>query len=109
MRRRQFIAGLVGAAAAYPLRVRAREDDGIRRIEVLLPAAAHDPEFQQWVDAFAQALRQLGWVAGRNVKIETHWATASANEIRKHAAELAALAPDVILAYGASTVGPLLQ
>ena len=81
----------------------------MRRIGVLLPAAADDAEFQTWVGAFLQALGQLGWTIGRNVRIDTRWATANAADIRKHAAELAALAPDVILAYGSSTVGPLLQ
>ncbi len=81
----------------------------MRRIGMLLPAAADDPEFQARVGAFLQGLAQLGWTIGRNVRIDTRWATANAADIRRHAAELAALAPDVILAHGASTVGPLLQ
>src|SRR5712691_10331237 len=81
----------------------------MRRIGMLLPAAADDPEYQARVGAFLQALALLGWTIGRNVRIDTRWATATAAEIRRHAAELAALAPDVILAHGASTVGPLLQ
>ena len=81
----------------------------MRRIGVLLPATADDPEFQARVGAFLQGLAQLGWTIGRNVRIDTRWATTNAAEIRRHAAELAALAPDVILAHGASTVGPLLQ
>jgi putative ABC transport system substrate-binding protein len=81
----------------------------MRRIGVLLPAAADDTEFQAWVGAFLQALALLGWTIGRNVRIDTRWATANVAEIRRHAAELVALAPDVILAHGASTVGPLLQ
>ena len=81
----------------------------MRRIGVLLPAAADDAEFQARVAAFLQGLAQLGWTIGRNVRIDTRWATANAAEIRRHAAELVALAPDVILATGASTVGPLLQ
>ena len=81
----------------------------MRRIGVLLPAAADDPEFQARVAAFLQGLELLGWTIGRNVRIDTRWATADAAEIRRHAAELVALAPDVILASGASTVGPLLQ
>ena len=81
----------------------------MRRIGVLLPAAADDAEFQARVGAFLQGLQQLDWTIGRNVRIDTRWATANAAEIRRHAAELAALAPDVILAHGASTVGPLLQ
>ena len=81
----------------------------MRRIGVLLPAAADDAEFQARVGAFLQGLALLGWTIGRNVRIDTRWATANAADIRRHAAELAALAPDVILAHGASTVGPLLQ
>ncbi len=81
----------------------------MRRIGVLLPAAADDSQFQTFVGAFLQALALLGWTIGRNVRIDTRWATTNAAEIRRHAAELTALAPDVILAHGASTVGPLLQ
>ncbi len=81
----------------------------MRRIGVLLPAAADDAEFQARIGAFLQGLALLGWTIGRNVRIDTRWATANAAEIRRHAAELAALAPDVILAHGAATVGPLLQ
>ena len=81
----------------------------MRRIGMLLPAAADDAEYQAWVGAFLQALALLGWTIGRNVRIDTRWATTNAAEIRRHAAELVALAPDVILATGTSTVGPLLQ
>jgi hypothetical protein len=72
-----------------------------RRIALLLPATADDAQFQTWVGAFLQGLAVLGWTMGRNVRIDTHWATPNAAEIRKLAAELAALAPDVILARGA--------
>jgi len=75
---------------------------------VLLPVATDDAEFQTRVGAFVQALQQLGWTIGRNVEIDIRWATANADTIRRHAAELAALAPDVILAHGAPTLGPLL-
>jgi putative ABC transport system substrate-binding protein len=81
----------------------------LRRIGIILPASADDAEYQAWVGAFLRALALLGWTIGRNVRIDTHWATTDAAEIRKHAAELAAVAPDVVLAHGASTVGPLLQ
>ena len=81
----------------------------MRRIGLLLPAAADDAQFQTFVGAFLQALALLGWTIGRNVRIDTRWATANAAEIRRHAAELVALAPDVILAHGGSTVRPLLQ
>ena len=88
---------------------RAQQSERVRRIGVLLPQAADNAQFQTWVGAFQQELGQLGWTIGRNVRIDTRWATANAADIRRHAAELVALAPDVILAHGNSTVGPLLQ
>ena len=109
MKRREFITLLGGAAVAWPLAVRAQQADKMRRIGVIMPAAADDAEFQTWVGAFLQALAQLGWIIGHNVRIDIRWATANAADIRRHAAELAALAPDVILASGTSTVGPMLQ
>ena len=109
MQRREFITLLGGAAAAWPLAARAQQGDRMRRIGVLLPAAADDSEFQARMGAFLQALALLGWTIGRNVRIDTHWATTNRDDIRRHAAELATLAPDVILAFGASTVGPMLQ
>jgi putative ABC transport system substrate-binding protein len=108
MNRRALIA-LLGGAAAWPLAARAQQAERMRRIGVLLPAVANDPEWQARVGAFMQALALSGWTIGRNVSIEIRWATSNADEIRRHAAELAALAPDVILAGGASTMGPLLQ
>lgn len=81
----------------------------MRRIGILLPAAINDPEWKARNDAFLHALAQLGWAVDRNVRIETRWGTANSAELRRHAAELVALAPDVILAGGTSTVGPLLQ
>jgi len=108
MRRREFIAGL-GSAAAWPLAAHAQQREQMRRIGVLLPAAADDPVYQAWVGAFLQGLALLGWTIGRNVRIDTRWAGANPADFRGHAAELAALAPDVILAHGAATVGPLLQ
>src|SRR5262245_37252816 len=108
MRRREFIT-LLCSAAVWPLAARAQQPERMRRIGILLAATADDVEFQAWVGVFLQALALLGWTIGRNVRIDTHWATANAGEIRRHAAELAALAPDVILAHGASCVGPLLQ
>jgi putative ABC transport system substrate-binding protein len=81
----------------------------MRRIGAILPAAADDAEFQSWLGAFLQALAQLNWIIGRNVRVDVHWATPDAANIRKHATELVALAPDVIVAAGTSTVGPILQ
>jgi putative ABC transport system substrate-binding protein len=108
MRRRDFIAG-VGSTAAWPVVARAQQPERMRRIGIILPASADDAEYQAWVGAFLQAMALLGWTIGRNVRIDTHWATTDAAEIRKHATELAVVAPDVVLAHGASTVGPLLQ
>jgi putative ABC transport system substrate-binding protein len=109
MKRREFIILLGGAASAWPLVARAQQAERMRRIGVLLPAVADDPEWQARVGAFLQALALLGWTIGRNVRIDIRWATTNAGEIRRHAAELAALAPDVILAGGATPAGPLLQ
>jgi putative tryptophan/tyrosine transport system substrate-binding protein len=109
MHRRDFIKGVAGSAAVRPLTARAQQVERIRRIGVLLPATADDARFQTFVEAFLQELQSLGWSIGRNVRIDTRWATADAATIRRHAAELVAVAPDVILAHGSSTVGPLLQ
>jgi putative tryptophan/tyrosine transport system substrate-binding protein len=95
--------------AAWPVVARAQQPDRMRRIGVLLPAAADDPVYQAWVGAFLQGLALLGWNIGRNVRIDTRWAGADAADFRRHAAELAALAPDVILAHGSLTVAALLQ
>jgi putative ABC transport system substrate-binding protein len=107
IRRRGFIT-LLGAAAAWPL-VASAQHQRMRRIGVLLPVTADDVEFQARIGAFLQALALLGWIIGRNVEIDIRWATANADAIRRHAAELVTLAPDVILAHGAPTLGPLLQ
>jgi putative ABC transport system substrate-binding protein len=108
MRRRGFVT-LLGAAAAWPLTARTQQAERARRIGVLLPATADDAQYQAWAGAFVQALAESGWSVDRNLSIDTRWTTANADAIRRHAAELVALAPDVILAPGASTVGPLLQ
>src|SRR5215813_11941882 len=108
MRRRQFIA-LGGALAAWPLAARAQQNERMRRIGMLLPGVADDVEFQTRVGAFHQGLALLGWTIGRNMRIDTRWSAANAADIRKFAAELVALAPDVILAHGASAVAAVLQ
>jgi putative ABC transport system substrate-binding protein len=108
MRRREFIMLLGGSVAAWPLVAWAQQPERMRHIGVLIGNAADDAESQARTEAFAQGLAQLGWVDGRNVRIDTRWATA--DDIRRHAAELAELAPDVILAAtGTLTVAPLLQ
>jgi len=109
MRRRDFFGVLGGAAAAWPVAVRAQQGESVRRIGIILPAASDDAEFQTRLAAFHQALEQLGWIIGRNVRIDTRWATANTTDIRRHVAELLALTPDVILAHASTTVGPLLQ
>jgi putative ABC transport system substrate-binding protein len=108
MRRREFIT-LLGGAAAWPLAARAQQGERMRRIGVLMPSAADDAEYQARLMAFLQGLAQLGWLDGRNVHIDTRWAVGDADRIRKYAAELVALAPDVILAPGSATTGPLMQ
>jgi putative ABC transport system substrate-binding protein len=95
--------------AAWPLAARSQQGERLRHIGVLLPAPADDPDYQPWLGAFRQALQQLGWTDGGNIRIDIRWATANVAGIRKHAAELVALSPDVILAPGTGTVGPLLQ
>jgi putative ABC transport system substrate-binding protein len=108
MTRRELIALLGSTAAAWPFAARAQPDERIRRIGVLVYLTADDAEGQARLAAFAQALEQLGWSEGRNLRIDTRWA--NADDIRRHAAELAALAPDVLLAAtGTATVAPLLQ
>ena len=109
MRRREFITLLGGAAVAWPLAARAQQDGRVRRIGVLNPAAADDAVFQARIGAFQQELALLGWSIGRNVRIDIRWATTNAAEIRRQAAELIALAPDVILAAGDTTLPSLLQ
>jgi putative ABC transport system substrate-binding protein len=110
MRRREFLSILGGAAATWPLAVRAQQSERVRRIGALMASSADDPEYQARIAAFQQGLQQLGWSDGRNVHIDTRWATTKPDDIRRHAAELAALTPDVILAgTGTVTVAPLLQ
>src|SRR5262245_42481037 len=106
MRRREFITLLGGAAVAWPLAVRAQPPERMRRIGVLMHLAADDPEGQARIGAFLQGLQEWGWAVGRNVRIEYRWAAGDAERIRKYAAELVALAPDVILAAGGAVVAP---
>jgi ABC transporter substrate binding protein len=109
MKRREFITLFGGAAAAWPLAVRAQQPERMRRIGVLIPLAADDPEAKARLAAFQQGLQQLGWTEGSNMRIDARWSAGNAEEIRKFAAELVALTPDVILASGGTVVGPLLQ
>ena len=88
-----------------PLAARAQQPERMRRIGVLMASAADDPECQARIAAFLQGLQQLGWTDGRNVRIEYRWAGAMPTDIRRYAAELVALAPDVILAAAAAQCG----
>ena len=109
MRRRDFITLLGGAAAIWPLAARAQQPERMRRIGVLLPAAADDAEFQARVGAFQQGLALLGWTVARNLRIDIRWATANIAERLRHASELVSLAPDVILASGEAIMPALRQ
>ena len=101
MKRRAFISLLGGAAATWPLAARAQQAERVRRIGALMNLAADDPESQRRVTAFVQGLQQFGWTDGRNVRIDYLWGAGDFERIHKYAAELVALAPDVILAPSA--------
>jgi ABC-type uncharacterized transport system substrate-binding protein len=109
VRRREFITLLGGTAVAWPLAARAQQSEHMRRIGVLNAQAADDPDAQTNMAAFLQGMQQLGWTDGRNVRIEHRWGAGNAANIRKYATELVGLAPDVILAPGATALAPLLQ
>jgi len=106
MRRREFIT-LLGGAAAWPLAARAQQGKRVRRVGALLPLAASDPQVQARYAAFLQRLQQLGWTVGNNVQIDSRWSAGNEDDTRKYAAELVALAPDVIFTSGSAGVGPL--
>jgi putative tryptophan/tyrosine transport system substrate-binding protein len=109
LKRRDFIA-LLGGATAWPMVARAQPGESMRRIGVLIASAADDSVFQARVAAFQQGLAQLGWTDGRNLRLDIRWGTTNADDLRRHAAELAALAPDVLVAAtGTATTAPLLQ
>ena len=109
MKRRVFITLIGGAAAAWPHAARAQQVERMPRIGVLLNLAENDPEGKARLGAFLQGLQQLGWTIGRNVQIEYRWGAGDPDRTRGYAAELAALAPDVILATGSAALGQLLQ
>jgi putative ABC transport system substrate-binding protein len=109
MQRRELVAFLGGAAAAWPLALGAQQPERMRRVGVLEPIAVDDPEALARVTAFAQGLQQLGWTASRNVRIDYRWGAGDADRIRQQAAELTALAPDAILTVGASTTAFMLR
>jgi putative tryptophan/tyrosine transport system substrate-binding protein len=109
VQRREFITLLGGAAAAWPLGATAQRPAKMRRVGVLVTLTDDDSEGKARVAAFRQALQELGWVDGRNLQVEVRWSAGDVARIRKNAADLAALAPDVIVATGNSTIAPLLQ
>jgi len=108
MKRRNFMS-LLGGAAAWPFAARAQQPEPMRRVGVLMQIAEGDAESKIQVAEFLRELRELGWVVGRNVKLDTRWAGGDSDRIRKYAAELVALAPDVVLASGGTVVGALQQ
>ena len=109
MRRREFITLFGGALATWPLAARAQQVERVRRIGVLFGLAADDPQVKAIIAVFLQGLQQLGWTDGRNLQIEYRWGAGDAEALRKYAAELVTLAPDVMVATGGTSMGPLLQ
>jgi putative ABC transport system substrate-binding protein len=110
MKRREFVTRLGGAAVAtWPFAARAQQPKRMRRIGILQNLPDNDPVASALVATFVKELQQLGWTVGVNILVKTHWAGTKSDGIRRHAAELVGLAPDVILANGTSTLGPLLQ
>ena len=97
MERREFIAALGGAAAAWPLAVRAQQGGRVRRIGMLMPFDENDSVGKPRLPAFTQALAQLGWIDGRNVRMNVRWAGSDSNRIRALAQELVGMQPDIVL------------
>ena len=110
MRRREFITILGGAAAAWPVAVRAQQAERMRRIGMLMGYAESDADARAWYAAFREALQKLGWTGGRNIQVDTRWATPDdAETMRRFAMELVALQPDVLLSSTTPTTTALLQ
>jgi putative tryptophan/tyrosine transport system substrate-binding protein len=109
MRRREFITLLGGAAAAWPLAARAQQPERVRRIGVLMAFAESDREAQSWVAAFREELSKLGWTGGRNIEIDTRWATADVESMQRFAKELVALQSDLILTSSTPATAAMLQ
>jgi putative tryptophan/tyrosine transport system substrate-binding protein len=109
VKRREFITLIGGAAAAWPLAARAQQPERMRRIGVLTAFTADDPEAQARLMGIAQGLQELGWTVGRNVRIDTRWGAGDAERYRRYAAELVALAPDVVVANGGAALIALQQ
>jgi putative tryptophan/tyrosine transport system substrate-binding protein len=109
VKRREFITLFGGAAAAWPLAARAQQSGGMRRIGFLTSQRADDPVSLAWNAALLQGLQELGWTVGRNLQIDYRWSAADPERKRRYAAELVALAPDVVVVTGDSNTGPLQQ
>jgi putative ABC transport system substrate-binding protein len=109
MRRREFIALLSGAAASWPLAARAQQPERMRRIGVLMAHPESDPEFQNYLGAFREELRRLGWTEGRNIEIDTRWATADVESMKRFAKEVVALQPDLIVTISTPATAAMQQ
>jgi ABC-type uncharacterized transport system substrate-binding protein len=109
MRRREFLTLLGGGAVAWPFAALGQQGERMRRIGLLMSTTSDHAEAQIRIGAFLQGLQQFGWTIGRNLRVDTYWGSGDADRIRRYATEMAALAPDMILATGAVTMTPLLQ
>ena len=109
MRRREFIAGLGSAATAWPVAARAQQPDRMRQVGVLMHAAATETEYQSFLAAFVQGLRQLGWIEGQNLHVEVRWNAENAGLAQTYAAELVGLMPDVILVASTTNLTAIRQ
>ena len=109
MKRREFITLLGGAAAAWPLAARAQQGERVRRVGVLMYTTPDEPKSQARITALAQGLQEAGWAVGRNLRIDVRWASGDLTRLRKDAADLVALGPDVIVAGVGPTTSALQQ
>ena len=110
MRRRDFVKGIFGSAIGWPLAARAQQSEKLRRIGVLMANRESDPQFQDYLDAFRQGLQKLGWLEGRNIKIDTRWGALDDAEVRQQSVkELLGLSPDIILTQNTPTTASMLQ
>jgi putative ABC transport system substrate-binding protein len=107
MRRREFIRLVGGAVAAWPVSARAQQPQRMRRIGVLMNRDAGDQEGEAYLNAFQHSMRQLGWIKGLNLRIDTRWGANDIEKDRKYASELVALAPDIILTSGTLSTAAL--
>jgi putative ABC transport system substrate-binding protein len=110
MRRREFIKAIAGSAASWPLSVGAQQPNRVRHIGVLMAHNESDPEFKSYLDAFRQGLQKLGWIEGRNIRIDTRWGALDDAEMRQRSAkELLGLRPDLIVTQNTPPTASMLQ